>query len=201
MLTTGAAQPVQGEAALIWNATSPPSLLASPSSHPAFLQSGWPRPFPPLLTWHHPDFCDSVPSACEISGSLCTLYASRSCPPLPHPPQSPGGPPQRPPDWVAPAQSTPPPPPLSLAAGCLPLDCLHSCRMKGLSFPTPPTPSSGLMYVYFRLPTTWGNENANPTQPPVNSPYADNGTFWGWKCVWKGFLTANHLVGADTGSM
>lgn len=171
------AEPVQGEEALIWNTIPFPSLPASPSSHSAFLQSGRPRLFPLFITWHHPYFCDSVPSECKKFGSLCTLYASCSCPPLPHPAQSPGGPPRRPPDWAAPAHSTPPPPPLSLAAGCLPLDCLHSCRMKGLSF-LPPTLSSGLMYVYFRLPTTWGNENANPTQSPVNSPYADNGTFW-----------------------
>lgn len=75
---------------------------------------------------------------------------------------------------------TPPSSPLSLAAGCLPLDCLHSCRMKGLSF-LPATPGPGLMPVYFRLPTTWGNGNANPTRSPVNSPYADNCTFGGWQ--------------------
>lgn len=59
--------------------------------------------------------------------------------------------------------------------------------MKGLSF-LPATPGAGLMYVYFRLPTTWGNGNANPTQSPVNSPYVDNRLLGEWQRVLNCFL-------------
>lgn len=89
-----------------------------------------------------------------------------------------------------------PPPSFSLASGCLPLDCLHSCRMKGRSFL--PSPNPGLIYVYFRLPTTWGNGNATPTQSPVNSPYADNGTFWGLERHAEP-LTVNDFVDTSAG--
>lgn len=61
-----------------------------------------------------------------------------------------------------------------------------------------PSPNPGLIYVYFRLPTTWGNGNATPTQSPVNSPYADNGTFWGLERHAEP-LTVNDFVDTSAG--
>ena len=100
-----------------------------------------------------------------------TYTPLQSYPPLHHLAQSPPPAPREAPQW-----GTLPPPPLS-SAPPLPLDCLHSCRTKGRSFLSYPSP--GLIYVDFRLPTTWGNGTATPTQAPVNSQSANDGTFEG----------------------
>ena len=118
------------------------------------------------------------------------LYASLSYPPLPHLAQSSPRAPREAPRW-----GTLPPPPLS-SVPPLPLDCLHSCRTKGRSFLRSPSP--GLIYVDFRLPTTWGNGTATPTHAPVNSQSDDDDTFEGLETN-EERLTVNEL--ADTSSL
>lgn len=60
------------------------------------------------------------------------------------------------------------------------------------------SPSPGLIYVDFRLPTTWGNGTATPTHVPVNSQSDDDDTFEGLETN-EEWLTVNEL--ADTSSL
>lgn len=69
-------------------------------------------------------------------------------------------------------------------------------QKKGRSFLGSPSP--GLIYVDFRLPTTWGNGTAIPTQAPVNSQSDDDGTFEGLETN-EERLTIKEL--ADTSSL
>ena len=118
------------------------------------------------MTSHHPYLCPPHEKKSRAHVHPTTVLPA---PPPPGSESSPG--PQG-----GPSMGHPPSSPIILGSP-LPLDCLHSCGTKGRSFLSSPSP--GLIYVDFRLPTTWGNGTATPTQAPVNSQSADDGTFEG----------------------
>lgn len=131
---------------------------------PSFLLSRWSKPS--MLT--HPDFRDGTPSTCKEAGSQSTAPSW-----LLLVPPSPLGAPFQAPTWGSPGTQHPLLPP-------------HYSRFR----PTPPglfaqlpnegtlgpCASPGLIYVCFRLPTTWGDGNATPARSSANSRKANSGT-------------------------